>query len=107
MHLAIRFGSATDDQLYITFTMEALYYIAFSGIPRRTSKETEFADFSIFEDPEGHYSTFNFKYARKPFDRLAELNKFNTLLAEKTIMDVMANRVRNRRTGKTKNVSTN
>lgn len=83
------------------------YYIAFSGIPRSTAKETEFADFSIFEDPEGHYSTFNFNYARKPFDRLAELSKFNTLLAEKTIMDVMANCVRNRRTENAKNVGSN
>jgi len=77
------------------------------GIPRRTAKEREFADFSIFEDPEGRYSTFHFTYAREAFDRLAELNKFNTLLAEKTIMNVMADCVRNRRTDKAKNIGSN
>lgn len=95
------------DQLYITLKTEALHYIAFSGIPRRTAKETEFADFSIFEDPEGRYSTFHFTYAREAFDRLAELSKFNTLLAEKTIMNVMADCVRNRRTDKAKNIGSN
>ncbi|XP_078356825.1 cytosolic phospholipase A2-like [Oculina patagonica] len=70
------------------------------GVPRKTAEEKTFADFSLFEDPEGHYSTFNFKYPRKPFDRLSKLNEFNTRLAEQTIKDVMADCIRKRREGK-------
>jgi len=70
---------------------------SYPGVPRSTDEEKKFADFSVFEDPKGHYSTFNFKYPPKQFDRLSELNKFNTLLAEKTIIDVMADCVRKRR----------
>ncbi|KAJ7382064.1 Cytosolic phospholipase A2 [Desmophyllum pertusum] len=77
------------------------------GVPRKTAEEKEFADFSIFEDPEGYYSTFNFHYPPKPFDRLSKLCEFNTLLAKDTIKDVMADCVRRRREGKVENGATN
>jgi len=73
------------------------------GIPRNTPQEKEFGDFSIFEDPEAHYSTFNFHYLPKPFDRLEKLNEFNTLLGENTIKNVMAECVRKRRERKAMN----
>ncbi|XP_020624400.1 cytosolic phospholipase A2-like isoform X3 [Orbicella faveolata] len=73
------------------------------GVPRKTAEELDFANFSIFEDSEGHYSTFNFHYTPKPFDRLTKLCEFNTLLGEQTIKDVMADCVRKRREGKAVN----
>ena len=73
------------------------------GVPRKTADEKEFADFSIFEDPDDHYSTFNFHYPPKPFDRLSKLCEFNTLLGEEAIKDVMADCVRRRRGGKVVN----
>ena len=72
----------------------------FLGVPRKTAEELDFANFSIFEDPEDYYSTFNFHYPYKPFDRLAKLCEFNTLLAAQTIKKVMADCVRKRREGK-------
>ena len=75
----------------------------FLGVPRKTAEELDFANFSIFEDSEGHYSTFNFHYTPKPFDRLTKLCEFNTLLGEQTIKDVMADCVRKRREGKAVN----
>jgi len=69
------------------------------GVPRKTAEELDFADFSIFEDPEGHYSTFNFHYTNKPFERLTKLCEFNTLLGEQTIKDVMADCVDRKRAG--------
>ena len=57
----------------------------------------DFSDFSVFEDPDTPYSTFNFHYPPKTFDRLEKLNEFNTLLAEKTVKDVIAERVGKRR----------
>ena len=80
-----------------------MIWCCFSGVPRKTAEELDFANFSIFEDPEGHYSTFNFHYTYKPFDRLAKLCEFNTLLGEQTIKDVMADCVRKRREGKVMN----
>jgi len=75
----------------------------FLGVPRKTTEERNFADFSVFEDPHGSYSTFNFHYPPKPFDRLAQLNEFNTLLGEQTIKDIMVECVRKRRQGKARN----
>ena len=57
----------------------------------------------MFEDPEQYYSTFNFHYPPKPFDRLSALSEFNTLLGEQTIKDVIADCVKKRREGKTMN----
>ena len=81
----------------------ALYFALFPGVPRKTTEERDFGNFSIFEDPDAYYSTFNFHYPPKPFDRLEKLNEFNTLLGEQTIKDVMAECVRKRREGKAKN----
>lgn len=78
-------------------------FFAFSGVPRKTAEEKEFADFSIFEEPEGVYSTFNFHYLHKAYDRLTKLCEFNTLLGEQTIKDVMADCVRKRRESKVMN----
>ena len=74
-----------------------------SGVPRKTAEEKDFGDFLIFEDPESWYSTFNFHYPVKQFDRLADLNEFNTLLGEQTIRDVIAECVRKRQKGKATN----
>ena len=78
-------------------------YHIFLGVPRKTAEELDFANFSIFDDPEDHYSTFNFHYPYKPFDRLAKLCEFNTLLAAQTIKNVMADCVRKRREGNVMN----
>lgn len=67
------------------------------GVPRTTSSEKEFGTFAVFEDPDDHYSTFNFHYSHKSFDRLTQLMEFNTLLAEETIKDVIADGVRRKR----------
>ena len=36
------------------------------------------------------YGTFNFHYQNEQFNRLADLNEFNTLLGEQTVKDVIA-----------------
>ena len=80
-----------------------LYCPASLGVARKTAEERNFADFSVFEDPDDSYSTFNFHYPPKPFERLAKLNEFNTLLGEQTIKGVMAERVRKRATRRQNN----
>lgn len=67
------------------------------GVPRMTDEEKKFANFSVFEDADDYYSTFNFHYPTKPFDRLSALTEFNTLLAEEAIKDVIADCVRKTR----------
>ncbi|XP_062622371.1 cytosolic phospholipase A2-like [Saccostrea cucullata] len=57
------------------------------GVPRTTDEEKEFADFDIFDDPQQPYSTFNFKYPRKSFDRLTKLTEYNTLLFRDLIVE--------------------
>ena len=76
---------------------------SFPGKPRKTAEDRDFGDFSIFEDPEDPYSTFNFHYQPKPFDRLAKLNEFNTLLGEQTMKDVIKEFVKKRRERKAMN----
>ena len=56
-------------------------------MPRTTEEEKQFGDFDIFDDPERHYSTFNFKYSNLAFERLTKLTEFNTLLYKDLIMD--------------------
>ena len=68
-----------------------------SGIYRQTQTEKDFANFSIFEDRHNWYSTFNFHYHDEQFNRLADLSEFNTLLAEQTIKDVIADCIKKRR----------
>lgn len=75
------------------------------GVLRKTSEEKEFGAFPVFEDPDGHYSTFNFQYPNKSFDRLAQLMEFNTLLAAQTIKDVIADGIRRKREQKAQNGS--
>ncbi|PFX34527.1 cytosolic phospholipase A2-like [Stylophora pistillata] len=67
------------------------------GVPRTTAEEKKFANFSVFEDPDDYYSTFNFHYPTEPFDRLSAVTEFNTLLGKQAIMDVIADCVRKRR----------
>ncbi|XP_078351051.1 cytosolic phospholipase A2-like [Oculina patagonica] len=67
------------------------------GIPRETKEDKDYANFSLFEDRHNWYSTFNFHYRKEQFNRLADLNEFNTLLGEQTIKDVIAECVQRRR----------
>ncbi|XP_066028623.1 cytosolic phospholipase A2-like [Pocillopora verrucosa] len=73
------------------------------GVSRTTAEEREFANFSVFEDPDAYYSTFNFHYPTKPFDRLSALTEFNTLLGEQAIKGVIADCVKKRREAKPRN----
>ncbi|WAR30357.1 PA24A-like protein [Mya arenaria] len=57
------------------------------GVRRRTAEEREYADFDIFDDPNKPYSTFNFKYSNKAFDRLSDLTEFNTCLCKDLILE--------------------
>lgn len=74
-----------------------------AGVDRKTREQKDYADFSIFEDPDGWYSTFNFHYPKEQYSKLADLNQFNTLLAEETIKDVMAECVLKKRANPVKN----
>ena len=62
-----------------------------------TKEDKDYANFSLFEDPDDWYSTFNFHYHSEQFNKLADLNEFNTLLAEQTIQGVIADCIQNRR----------
>ena len=64
---------------------------------RETTEEKDYANFSLFEDRHNWYSTFNFHYRKEQFNRLADLNEFNTLLGEQTIKDVIAECIQRRR----------
>ena len=64
-----------------------------TGVPRETQEEKDFANFSIFDDPEEPYSSFKFHYDHKTFDRLHELMKFNTLLNVDLIKEKIASQV--------------
>ena len=65
-------------------------FTCFTGVPRQTDEEKEFADFDIFDDPKAPYSTFKFQYSHKTFERLHQLMEFNTLMHVETIKDVIA-----------------
>ncbi|KAJ7365494.1 Cytosolic phospholipase A2 [Desmophyllum pertusum] len=67
------------------------------GVFRETKEEKAFGNFSLFEDRHKPYSTFNFHYREEQFNRLADLNEFNTLLGEQTIKDVIADCIQRRR----------
>lgn len=71
--------------------------VLFAGIKRETKEEFDFANFTIFDDPETPYSTFNFTYDKKSFDRLAQLTEFNTLQNIELIKNVIAEEVRQKR----------
>nr|XP_053651300.1 cytosolic phospholipase A2-like isoform X3 [Cherax quadricarinatus] len=55
------------------------------GVPRETEEEIKFADFPIFDDPNNSFSSMNFVYEPKQFDRLTKLVEFNTLLCIDTV----------------------
>ena len=69
----------------------------FIGAPRVTEEDKVFANFDIFDDPDEPYSSFNFKYENKAFDRLHELMKFNTLLNMDLIKEKIADQVVHRK----------
>ena len=73
-----------------------LFYLL-PGVHRETDEDREFANFSIFDDPDKPYSTFKFQYDGRTFDRLHELMKFNTLLNVDLIKEKMAQQVQYRR----------
>ncbi|KAL4635077.1 cytosolic phospholipase A2-like [Arapaima gigas] len=67
------------------------------GVPRKTQKEKELADFDIFDDPETPYSTFNFQYSSKAFTQLHDLMEFNTLNNTEVIKEAIKERILYRR----------
>ncbi|XP_014670504.1 PREDICTED: cytosolic phospholipase A2-like isoform X2 [Priapulus caudatus] len=67
------------------------------GVPRTTREELDFADFSLFEDPNSPYSTFNFTYTEQSFNRLAQLTEFNTLQNVDVINAAIADAILHRR----------
>ena len=76
--------------------MKKVFFLFISGVPRSTEEDKDYANFSLFEDPDNCYSTFNFHYPSEQFNKLADLNEFNTLLAEKTIRDVITDCIQRR-----------
>ena len=72
-------------------------FIILIGVPRDTEEDKEFANFSIFDDPNTPYSTFNFKYPHLAFDRLSQLTEFNTLLSVPTIKEVISDVIQKKR----------
>ncbi|BFZ06037.1 hypothetical protein BsWGS_09076 [Bradybaena similaris] len=58
-------------------------------VPRETKEEFEFAEFDLFTDPRAPYSTFNFTYTHRDFERLSQLTEFNTLLHISDIKEVI------------------
>ena len=68
------------------------------GIPRITKEEQKAGDFSVFNDPDKRFSTFNLKYSHDIFDRLSGLVEFNTALNEQLIKDTMVQCVQRKRT---------
>nr|XP_045607415.1 cytosolic phospholipase A2-like isoform X2 [Procambarus clarkii]WMM34516.1 cytosolic phospholipase A2 [Procambarus clarkii] len=60
------------------------------GVPRETEEEFSFADFPIFDDPLNPFSSMNFVYEPKQFDRLTKLVEFNTLVCIDTIKKEIA-----------------
>ncbi|CAH1786701.1 unnamed protein product [Owenia fusiformis] len=69
------------------------------GVRRETKEETDFADFSLFDDPEAPYSTFNFTYSNKSFDRLTQLTEFNTRLCVDRIREEILKCIENKKSG--------
>ena len=62
------------------------------GVPRRTAEDWEFANFDIFpRDKTTPYSTFNFTYEHRDFQRLWRLTEFNTLKSLDKVYSVDCN----------------
>ncbi|XP_046839790.1 cytosolic phospholipase A2-like [Xenia sp. Carnegie-2017] len=64
------------------------------GVRRVTEKSKKFGNFSIFDDPNQPYSSFNFTYSHEQFDRLHQLMKYNTLANIKMIKEKILARIR-------------
>ena len=77
--------------------MKKVFFLFISGVPRPKKEDKGYANFSLFEDPDDCYSTFNFHYTSEQFNKLADLNEFNTLLAKNTIQDVITDCIQSRR----------
>ncbi|XP_059164143.1 uncharacterized protein LOC131947080 [Physella acuta] len=69
------------------------------NVPRETQEELDFADFDVFDDPKAPYSTFNFTYTHKNFERLSQLMEFNTLLHIEDIKSVIKEVIKKKREG--------
>jgi phospholipase A2 len=69
---------------------DLVYVLRISGVPRETEEDKEFGNFAIFDDPEKPYSSFNFEYEEKQFDRLHKLMKYNTLANMNVIKEKIA-----------------
>ncbi|KAH9524898.1 Cytosolic phospholipase A2 [Bulinus truncatus] len=67
------------------------------GVPRTTQEERDFANFSIFDDPNRPYSTFKFTYSHLEFDRLAQLMEYNTLRNRDVIFENIVTCLKRRR----------
>ena len=87
-------------ELCIWRFIATLIFWLFPGKPRVTKTEKDFANFSIFDDPDKPYSSFTFSYDHQTFDRLHELMKFNTLLNVDLIKEKIAYQVLFRRNNK-------
>ena len=74
--------------------MTCFVCFAVSGVPRLTQEEIEFGNFDIFDDPKKPYSSFNFEYDQKSFDRLHELMRYNTLANMDTIKEKVASLIK-------------
>lgn len=68
-----------------------------SGKPRESEEDKEFGNFAIFDDPDQPYSSFNFEYDDKHFDRLCQLMRYNTLANMDTIKEKIASQIEFRR----------
>ncbi|XP_076435654.1 uncharacterized protein LOC143275440 [Babylonia areolata] len=67
------------------------------GVPRETKEDKDFANFDIFDDPTAPFSTFNFTYTARNFQRLSQLTEFNTLHSLGTIRKELARAVAQKR----------
>ncbi|CAG0919094.1 unnamed protein product [Notodromas monacha] len=71
-----------------------------NGKARSEAKDRDFADFHVFSDPENPYSTFNFRFTGKSFDRLVALMEYNTLKALEDVKAELRSVVRAKRAAK-------
>ncbi|XP_028398219.1 cytosolic phospholipase A2-like [Dendronephthya gigantea] len=67
------------------------------GVPRVDEESKDFGNFAIFDDPDKPYSSFNFQYTERSFDRLHELMKYNTSANLDIIKEKIAYRTNFRR----------
>ncbi|GAB6032190.1 Cytosolic phospholipase A2 zeta, variant 2 [Chamberlinius hualienensis] len=66
-------------------------------VERATDEEKDFANFSVFDDPEQPYSLFNFSYSHLQFERISRLMEFNTLLYVDLIKSTLAKVIERKR----------